>query len=128
MVLTRAIKKSAKTAVRAEGRGGRLSVCLLVSDDERIRQLNNDFRHKDMATDVLSFPSDEPGFLGDIALSLPRAEVQAKEFGHSLEREIAFLTAHAMLHLMGYDHKDDKDEALMRAKQREIMDKAGFKR
>ncbi len=127
-MLRRAIIRAARTAVRAEGRSGRMRVCMLVTDDAAIRGLNKQFRDKDKATDVLSFPSDEGGFLGDIALSLPRALAQAKEYGHSLRREVAFLTVHAMLHLMGYDHEDPDDEARMRDKQREIMGMAGIMR
>jgi len=124
--LKKAVRKAADAAVRTEGRGGRLRVSLLVTDDEHIRQLNAQFRDKDTATDVLSFPSGGEVFLGDIAISLPRAQAQASEYGHSLAREMAFLTAHAMLHLFGYDHENEDDEKLMRERQREIMDKAGF--
>ena len=124
--LIKAVKKAAGAAVRTEGRRGRMRVSLLVTDDVHIRQLNAQFRHKDTATDVLSFPSDGGSFLGDIAISLPRAQAQAAEYGHSLEREMAFLAAHAMLHLMGYDHENEQDERRMRARQREIMDKAGY--
>ena len=124
--LKKSVRKAADAAVRTEGRGGRLRVSLLVTDDEHIRQLNAQFRDKDAATDVLSFPSGAEVFLGDIAISLPRAQAQASEYGHSLAREMAFLTAHAMLHLMGYDHENEDDEKLMRERQREIMDKAGF--
>ena len=127
-VLRRTIRQAAKAAVRAERLAGRMHVAVLVTDDNAIRVLNKQFRDKDKATDVLSFPSDEDGFLGDIALSLPRAQAQAKEYGHSIRREAAFLTVHAMLHLMGYDHENADDEARMRDRQREIMNKAGILR
>ncbi|MDD5018441.1 MAG: rRNA maturation RNase YbeY [Eubacteriales bacterium] len=122
----RAVKKTGIAAARHEGKTGRLSASLLVTDDDNIRHLNKQYRGIDKATDVLSFPSDEPSFLGDIAISLTRAKAQANEYGHSLEREMAFLVAHAMLHLMGYDHADENEEMIMREKQREILKKTGF--
>ena len=94
----------------------------------------------DKPTDVLSFPlldyegeSEEPFFdelchnLGDIVISLERAMAQANEFGHSFEREVAFLTAHSMLHLLGYDHeKSEEDDKDMRLRQNEIMEMLGL--
>jgi probable rRNA maturation factor len=123
----RSARKAAKAAVKTEGIRGRLIVSLLFTDDDNIRRLNKQYREKDAVTDVLSFPSGEDGFLGDIAISLPRAVKQAKEFGHNEEREVAFLTAHSMLHLFGYDHENKDDEERMRDQQRAIMKKAGFK-
>jgi probable rRNA maturation factor len=124
----RAALKSAKAAVKTEGRTGSLRVSLLFTDGNKIRELNKQYREKDEETDVLSFPSEEDKFLGDIALSLPMAQQQAAEYGHTTEREIAFLVAHSMLHLFGYDHMNEKDEEKMREKQREIMKKTGYKR
>ena len=124
--LKTAAVKAARTAAKCEDKGG--SVSLMFTDDAGIQDLNRDFRQKDAATDVLSFPSGEAAFLGDIALSLQRAQRQADEYGHSLRREVAFLTVHAMLHLMGYDHENEDDEAAMRARQRDILEKAGFER
>ena len=109
-------------------------------DDEGIRELNKRFRNMDKPTDVLSFPlldyegeSEEPFFdelchnLGDIVISLERAMAQANEFGHSFEREVAFLTAHSMLHLLGYDHElSDEDDADMRKRQNDIMERLGL--
>ena len=124
--LKAAAAKAARAAAKCEAKGG--SVSLMFTDDAGIQDLNRDFRQKDAATDVLSFPSGEAAFLGDIALSLQRAQRQADEYGHSLRREVAFLTVHAMLHLMGYDHENEDDEAAMRARQRDILKKAGFDR
>lgn len=124
--LKKMMVKAAKTAARLEGKSGRLRVSLMVTDDDNIRKLNKEYRDKDKATDVLSFPSGEDGFLGDIAISLPRAREQAAEYGHTLEREAAFLMAHAMLHLFGYDHMDAEEERIMRGKQREIMKEMGL--
>lgn len=122
--IKKAAVKAAKAAAKLEGKSG--DVSLLFTDDDNIRRLNKEYRGKDAVTDVLSFPSEEEGFLGDIALSLPRAAQQAKEFGHSEEREAAFLVAHSMLHLFGYDHETEEQENEMREKQREIMKKAGY--
>lgn len=121
--IKRAVLKAARTAAKTENKSG--SVSLLFTDDEAIHTLNREFRQVDKPTDVLSFPSDEPGFLGDIAISVPCAIRQAGEYGHSIEREIVFLMVHAMLHLCGYDHIDPADEEVMRIRQREILAKAG---
>ena len=121
--LKRAVLKAARTAAKCEKKSG--SVSLLFTDDEAIHTLNREFRQVDKPTDVLSFPSDEPGFFGDIAISVPCAVRQAGEYGHSIEREIAFLTVHAMLHLFGYDHIEPADEEVMRHRQREILVIAG---
>ena len=102
--------------------------------------MNKKFRGIDKATDVLSFPlfdyegeSEEPpvdemlGMLGDIVLSLEQADIQANEYGHSFEREVAFLTVHSMLHLLGYDHETgEEDEADMRRRQSAVMDLMGL--
>jgi probable rRNA maturation factor len=80
----------------------------LITGDAELRRLNSNFRGKDYATDVLSFPSGEDGaFLGDIAISLGRARAQAREFGHPIEHEVQILMLHGVLHLLGYDHESD---------------------
>ena len=123
-----------------EGMENDAEVSVTFVDDEGIRELNNKFRGMDKLTDVLSFPlldyegeSEEPFFdelchnLGDIVISLERAMAQANEFGHSFEREVAFLTAHSMLHLLGYDHElSEEDDADMRRRQNDIMDRLGL--
>ena len=123
-----------------EGMENDVEVSVTFVDDEGIRELNNKFRGMDKPTDVLSFPlldyegeSEEPFFdelchnLGDIVISLERAMAQANEFGHSFEREVAFLTAHSMLHLLGYDHElSEEDDADMRRRQNDIMDRLGL--
>ncbi|MGI5850017.1 MAG: rRNA maturation RNase YbeY [Christensenellales bacterium] len=124
--IRRAARRAAKAAASVEGKKGRLRVSLLFTDEDNIERLNARYRGMDKPTDVLSFPSGESYFLGDIALSLPRARRQAEEFGHSVGREVAFLTAHSMLHLFGYNHEDAAGETAMREKQRQIMKKAGF--
>ncbi len=107
-------------------------------DNEQIREMNRQYRDKDSATDVLSFPLGENGrydenhetgakILGDIVLSMPKAVEQAKTYGHSLEREVGYLTAHSMLHLLGYDHeKGGLDRVRMREKEEQVMQQLGL--
>ncbi len=124
---------------------------LLLTDDEGIRQYNRDFRNINKATDVLSFPGipfrQEAGFevaeedpnncfdpesgellLGDIIISVEKARSQAKEYGHSLKREFAFLLAHSMYHLCGYDHMLPEEAQRMEGKQEDILRKLGITR
>jgi len=110
-------------------------VSVTFTDNEGIKELNKKFRNMDKPTDVLSFPlfdfeggSEEPPIdeivnnLGDIVISLEKAREQAEEYGHSFERETAFLCVHSMLHLLGYDHEiSEEDDREMRARQTEIM-------
>ena len=110
---------------------------VLLVDDRSIRELNRDFRSIDRATDVLSFPSGdyplEDGaeylYVGDMALSLERARRQAEEYGHSYEREVAFLTAHSVLHCLGYDHVNgEEEEKEMFSRQEAILQGMGISR
>lgn len=99
-------------------------------DNEEIRELNRDYRGIDSETDVLSFPMDDDmlvplPLLGDIIISVEKALEQSKDYGHSLERELAYLTAHSMLHLCGYDHMEDEEKKEMRDKEKKIMKKIG---
>ena len=110
------------------------------TDDEGIRQLNGSYRNKDSATDVLSFPLGENGeydidedngckLLGDIVISMERAMEQAELYGHSLQREVAYLTVHSMLHLLGYDHEAGGLEAVrMREKEEAVLIQLGLPR
>ena len=102
-----------------------------------IQSLNAEHRHKDAATDVLSFPLYEPGFvlppgepahLGDVVVSYPRAVGQAAEYGHSVEREVAYLVAHGVLHVLGYDHEEESERLRMRQKEEEALRPLGFTR
>ncbi len=109
-------------------------------DDDAIHQLNLQYRGIDRATDVLSFPLGENGvydinndtgakLLGDIVISIPHAIDQADRYGHSLQREIGFLTVHSMLHLLGYDHVNGGMESVrMREKEETVLTKLGLKR
>lgn len=109
-------------------------VSLSIVDMETIHRLNKEYRDVDRPTDVLSFPMDEEGYdmegnpiflLGDIVICLDVAETQAKDFGHSLEREMMYLICHSTLHLLGYDHIEDEDKKEMRAKEKEVMKNLG---
>ena len=126
-----AIKAAAESALCYENRSGDLTV--LIDSPENIRKLNRDFRHIDRVTDVLTFPSwegEDPlsgdGYLGDIMICFERAREQSYEYGHSLTRELAFLTVHGVLHLLGYDHMTSDEETVMRSKQTEILNRMGL--
>ena len=134
------IRRAINAALKYEAVEFEAEVSVTLTDNEGIHELNRDFRGIDRPTDVLSFPmmdfsgeSDEPVAdepvvsLGDIVISLEKAAEQANEFGHSFEREVAFLTVHSMLHLLGYDHEtSEEDDRDMRARQRVIMDLMGL--
>ena len=142
--LTYKLKMLVRGAVEAtldlENYQNTAEVSITFTDNESIHKLNAKYRGVDRPTDVLSFPlfdyegtSEEPpvdemmNMLGDIVISLERAAEQAEEFGHSFEREVAFLTAHSMLHLLGYDHELGEDEDReMREKQNAVMDMLGL--
>ena len=99
-------------------------ISLLITDDETIHQLNKEYRQKDRPTDVLSFPMEDEVMLGDIVISLDTAKNQAQERDIGLEKEIAFLFIHGLLHLLGYDHETSvEDEKEMFALQEEILKK-----
>lgn len=113
------LRKVVVTAVELEGyNSGEVSVAFVTN--EKIRELNKKYRKKDEATDVLSFPIDEE-ILGDIIISTERAAAQAKEYGHSLKRELAYLTVHGILHLFGYDHHNKKEKSEMRQKEERVL-------
>ena len=146
MQLSYKLKMLVRRAIAAtldyEQYGNACEVSVTFTDDKSIHELNRKFRGVDRPTDVLSFPlfdyegqTEEPpvdellGMLGDVVISLETAARQAEEFGHSFEREVAFLTVHSMLHLLGYDHETgEEDEADMRRRQREIMAMLGLSR
>ena len=139
------IRKTVKTALRAEGVGCPCLVSVMLTDNEGIREINLAQRGIDSATDVLSFPMNEltPGefdeescefdyeqelvMLGEMVISLERCAQQALEFGHSFEREVSYLTAHSALHLLGYDHMDEGEQKrLMRSREDAIMELMGL--
>ena len=134
------IRRCCHAVLRMEKFEDSAEISVTFVDNEQIRELNAQYRNKDAATDVLSFPMGENGvydinhdtgakILGDIVLSVEMAMAQAKRYGHSLEREIGYLTAHSMLHLLGYDHETSpEDEADTFRRQREIMQELGLPR
>ena len=104
-------------------------VSLLLTQNEEIRKMNRDFRGIDRPTDVLSFhPESGELMLGDIVISKEKVLSQAEEFGHSALREYAFLIAHSVLHLIGYDHMQDEERQIMERKQKEIMERLNILR
>ncbi len=125
-----------------------LSCEIVTADEEEIRRLNRELRSVDSVTDVLSFPSldgifgkkllkkeftadcDEDGnlFIGSIAICVKRAEEQAREYGHSVQRELCYLAVHGICHLLGYDHIDDADRAVMREKEEKVLNRLGIVR
>jgi probable rRNA maturation factor len=121
------VHKCCNAVLKSENYANPCEVSVTLVGSKEIRALNRQYRGIDRATDVLSFEMDA-FMLGDIIISLETAENQAKEYGHSLEREIGFLTVHGMLHLLGYDHLNKSDEDIMFAKQEEILQKLGIKR
>jgi len=140
------LKSCMEKALEYEGFSYDTEISLTFTDNEGIRQVNNEVRGIDKATDVLSFPmleTDESGnlevfdedladgavLLGDILISVEKAISQSEEFGHSFKREICFLTVHSMLHLLGYDHElGEKEETEMFLKQDEILNLLGITR
>ncbi len=137
--LTELFENAVKSSLEYEGFSDNVEVSLTLVDNEKIKSLNSKFRSIDRGTDVLSFPmidfeeklpdfSGHPVPLGDIVISVEKAKEQALSYGHSLERELGFLTVHSMLHLMGYDHMTEAEEKEMFGRQREILDKMGLKR
>ena len=122
------IKEAVNATLKFEGVKEKCLVSVCLTDNEEIAELNGQFRDKPQPTDVLSFPSGEypspvsPVFLGDIIISLERAAAQAEEYGNTLAEEVAFLTSHSVLHLLGYDHMEPDEEKEMYQKQDQVMD------
>ena len=133
------IRRACIAVLREEKFEGDSEVSVTFVDNEEIRKLNKEFRNIDSATDVLSFPLGENGeydvnpdtgakLLGDVVISMERAQQQATEYGHSLEREVCYLTVHSMLHLLGYDHMEPQEKAEMRMKVETVMERIGLER
>ncbi len=140
------LEKVISAALEAEGVEADCEINVLLTDDEGIHQVNLDMRGVDRPTDVLSFPmfdlqpGEKPGEedadpdtglvpLGDMCLSLERAQAQAEEFGHSVERELSYLTVHSVLHLLGYDHMDEGPmKVQMRGREEAILQTLGITR
>lgn len=141
--LSALLERVMAACLSVEGLPDGCAAYLRITDDAEIHDINRDMRGVDRATDVLSFPSVtypsgtardnlrllrreyDPAaggmYLGDIVISTEHAQAQAAEYGHSVEREMGYLTAHALFHLMGYDHMVDSDKAVMRAREKAAM-------
>ncbi|HIZ79094.1 MAG TPA: rRNA maturation RNase YbeY [Candidatus Lachnoclostridium stercorigallinarum] len=145
------IRDVIEEAMDYEGCPYEAEVSVILTDNEAIREINRDYRQIDRPTDVLSFPmvdyeqpadfdgledraedyfNPETGelMLGDIIVSVDKVEEQAEKYGHSQARELAFLVAHSMLHLFGYDHMEEEERLVMEKKQAEILERRGYRR
>jgi probable rRNA maturation factor len=135
------IRRCCQAVLTTEGFGKDAEVSVSFVSNNEIKNLNKVYRNKDSVTDVLSFPlTSEDGTeeinpetgavqLGDVVISLETAVKQAQNYGHSLEREIGFLTVHSMLHLLGYDHETSQlDQRIMREKEESVLEKLGISR
>ena len=133
------IRRACNATLEFEGLGDdSFEVDVNIVNDEMIRQMNNEYRNIDSSTDVLSFPLGENGvydqnpetgakMLGDIVISIDHALSQADLYGHGIEREMAFLTVHSMLHLLGYDHVNGGlEQTIMREKEESVLDALGL--
>ena len=134
------LRRCCHAVLQQEGFDASAEISITFVDNEKIHALNKQYRNIDSETDVLSFPLGENGeydenpetgakMLGDVVISVEKAVSQAEEFGHSLQREIAFLTVHSVLHLLGYDHEGGGLEAVkMREKEESVLTQLGLKR
>ncbi|MDO4268283.1 MAG: rRNA maturation RNase YbeY [Eubacteriales bacterium] len=145
----RIIRQIIPAALDYEGCPYEAEISVILTDNDAIQEINRDYRQIDAPTDVLSFPmidferesdfshveeaaedyfNPETGelVLGDIIISVEKVAEQAEKYGHSMERELAFLVAHSMLHLCGYDHMEDGERERMEQKQSEILTKEGY--
>ncbi len=130
-------RRIAQTVLKAEGTAPPYEVGLVFTDSEAVRQLNRDYRGVDEPTDVLAFcmlpqkevddsfalPPDGVTRLGEVIISYPQAVEQAKEQGYATEKELALLIIHGILHLLGYDHEEPEEEAKMRTREKELLEK-----
>ena len=134
------VRRACNAVLTTEKFAGPAEVSVTFVDNEQIQELNAEYRGKDISTDVLSFPLGENGkfdknretgayVLGDVVISAEKAVLQAEIYGHSLQREIAFLTVHSMLHILGYDHvAGGMEQVRMREKEEAIMLQLGLPR
>ena len=132
------IRKACNATLKFEGFDQPAEVDVSIVNDEIIKEMNNEFRNIDSSTDVLSFPLGEDGnfdtnpengnlMLGDIVISVDHALSQADLYGHGIEREMAFLTVHSMLHLLGYDHVNGGlEQTIMREKEEKVLEALGL--
>lgn len=136
------VGRIAQQVLKAEGVAPPYEMSLVFTDSETVRRLNRDYRGMDEPTDVLAFymlpqkeaadffalPPDGVTRLGEVIISYPQAVEQAKEQEHSTERELALLIIHGILHLLGYDHEEPEEEAKMRTREKEFLEKCLFRK
>ena len=131
------VRRCCNAVLRMENFQGAAEVSVTFANNEQIHELNKMHRNVDAPTDVLSFPMGEDGkydidpatnakILGDIVISMEKAVEQADRFGHTLQREVGYLTAHSMLHLLGYDHEEPLEKVHMREKEELVMTQLGL--
>ncbi|TYR82369.1 rRNA maturation RNase YbeY [Priestia megaterium] len=135
------LEKLLALAAEKEGIADDAEISITFVDNDRIQEINREYRDKDKPTDVISFALEEmgedeihivgedmPRVLGDIVISIPKTQEQANEYGHSFMRELGFLTVHGFLHLLGYDHETPEDETKMFTRQKDILEQYGLTR
>ncbi|MFP7733172.1 rRNA maturation RNase YbeY [Priestia aryabhattai] len=135
------LKKLLEAAAIYENLQEDAEVSVTFVDNDRIQEINHQYRDKNQPTDVISFALEEmgedemqiigdemPRVLGDIVISIPKAHEQAEEYNHSFMRELGFLTVHGFLHLLGYDHETSEDEKEMFTRQKDILEQYGLSR
>ena len=136
------LRRVCENVLRGEGMSGPSYLTIAVVTDDEIRAINREHRGVDRPTDVLSFslvdptvdlkgfvtPADQPTELGDIVISYPRVLAQAEEYGHSPDRELAYLVAHGLLHILGHDHEDEAERAIMREREEAALRPLGLVR
>ena len=129
--LEKIIESVVVESLKVEGLSQDVEVSISFVENEEIKELNKEYRGIDEITDVLSFPMDSQivvpmPLLGDIIISIEKAIEQSNEFGHSIDREISYLIAHSMFHLMGYDHLVEEEKNRMRLKEKQVMKNLGI--
>ena len=131
------VRRCCHAVLQLEEFKGIAEISVTFVDNEEIHKLNKQYRDKDMPTDVLSFVMSENGaydidpktgaqILGDVVISMEKAVEQAERYGHSLQREVGYLTAHSVLHLLGYDHMENMERIRMREKEEKVMSQLGL--
>lgn len=131
------VRRCCNAVLKLEKFKGPAEISVTFVDNAQIKELNKQYRDKDIETDVLSFPMGENGvydkdietgaqILGDVVISMEKARDQAELYGHSFQREVGYLTAHSVLHLLGYDHIDNMERVRMREKEELIMEQLGL--
>ncbi|HET6821821.1 MAG TPA: rRNA maturation RNase YbeY, partial [Anaerolineales bacterium] len=126
------LERAAQAALEHESQASESELSIVLTDDARLHQLNQEYLGVDAPTDVLSFPASETDpetgaqYLGDILISIPRAQAQADAAGHPLESEVQLLVVHGVLHLLGHDHAEAEEKARMWRAQSEILEHLGL--